>query len=109
MRHDRLENMVKGWFVGQFNPSAHSTVACEVAVKKYKAGDKETTHHHKIATEITLILSGEVRMLDRIWRDGDIITLNPGEHTDFEAITNTITVVVKTPSAPNDKYLGAAL
>ena len=108
MKHDRLEKMVKGWFVGAFSPTAHSTEACEVAVKKYCAGEKESKHHHKIATEVTLVLSGEVRMKGRTWRDGDIITLNPGEITDFEAITDAVTVVVKTPSISGDKYFGEA-
>ena len=105
MKHERLEEMVKGWFVGAFNPTAHSTEACEVALKWYRAGEKESSHHHKVATEVTLILTGEVRMLGRIWLDGDIITLSPGEETAFEAITDAVTVVVKTPCAPNDKYL----
>lgn len=108
MTHDRLEAMVKGWFVGAFSPTAHSTEACEVAVKQYCAGEKEGEHHHKVATEVTLVLSGEVRMMGRTWRDGDIITLSPGETTDFEAITDAVTVVVKTPSIAADKYLADA-
>jgi hypothetical protein len=106
MKHDRLEKMVKGWFVGSFSPTVHSTEACEVAVKQYFAGEKESTHHHKVATEVTLVLSGVVRMMGRTWRDGDIIALSPGEATDFEAITDAVTVVVKTPSILGDKYLG---
>ena len=106
MKHDRIEKMLKGWFVGAFSPTAHSTEACEVAVKKYLAGEKEGEHHHKIATEVTLIMSGEVRMRGQTWRDGDIITLNPGEMNDFEAVTNAVIIVVKTPSILGDKYFG---
>ena len=105
MKHYRLEKMVKGWFVGAFSPTSHLTEACEVAVKHYCAGEKESAHYHKVATEVTLVLSGEVRMMGRTWRDGDIIKLNPGEITDFEAITDAVTVVVKTPSIAGDKYL----
>lgn len=104
MKHDRLESMTKGWFVGAFDPTAHSTEKCEVAVKKYHAGEKENSHYHKVATEVTLILSGSVRMAGSTWKDGDIITLSPGEVTDFEALTDAVTVVVKTPSVPHDKY-----
>mgnify|MGYP003436937234 FL=1 len=105
MKHAKLNEMTKGWFVGAFNPSAHSTDACEVAVKSYKAGEKESAHYHKIATEITLIVSGKVRMAGREWAEGDIVVLEPGEVTDFEALTDAINVVVKTPAALNDKYL----
>lgn len=106
MKHFNLDDMIKGWFVGGFTPTAFSTDACEVAVKNYEAGDSEEMHYHKIATEITLILSGEVRMLNKTWGAGDIIVLNPGESTDFEALSDAVNVVVKLPGALGDKYLG---
>jgi quercetin dioxygenase-like cupin family protein len=98
--------MTKGWFVGDFAPTALRTTAAEVAVKTYRAGDREDRHHHKVATEITLILSGEVRMNGATYRTGDIVRIEPGESTDFEAVTDTTTVVVKVPSAAGDKYPG---
>ena len=109
MKQHRLEDMFKGWFVGSFAPSAHDTNACEVAVKKYFKGDQEDLHHHKIATEVTLILSGQVKMMGKIFQDGDIIVLEPSEVTDFEAITDAVTVVVKTPSVSGDKFLNDTL
>jgi anti-sigma factor ChrR (cupin superfamily) len=105
MKHDRLENMTKGWFVGAFAPAVLSTNDCEVAVKKYTAGEHEAKHYHKVATEVTLVLSGRVRMADREFSDGDIVSLEPGFATDFEALTDAITVVVKHPGASNDKYV----
>ena len=99
-----LDEMVKGWFVGDFAPTALRTDAAEVAVKRYKAGEHETTHLHKIATEITLVLEGSVEMCGRRLNHGDIIKLMPGEATDFTAITDAVTVVVKHPSIRGDKY-----
>ena len=103
----KLQDMFKGWFVGDFDPSVLRTEACEVAVKTYAAGETEDLHHHKVATEVTLILSGRVRMCGREWGEGDIVVLAPGEATAFEALTDAVNVVVKTPGAKNDKYLGA--
>ena len=105
MKNFHLDNMVKGWFVGDFSPTAFSTKDCEVAVKNYKAGDHEGAHHHKVATEITVIVSGSVRMLGKKWEAGDIIVLEPGTVTDFEALTDAVNVVVKVPGAKDDKYL----
>jgi quercetin dioxygenase-like cupin family protein len=105
MKHDRLEKMVRGWFVGNFSPAAYSTDSFEVAVKNYRAGECEDDHFHKVATEITVVISGVIRMKGFTWREGDIITLNPGENTAFEALTDSILVVVKTPSVVDDKYL----
>ena len=101
----KLEDMVGGWFVGAFTPHALATEACEVAVKKYQAGAREAAHYHAIATETTLILSGQVRMCGQVWGDGDIVVLAPGDETDFEALTDVVSVVVKVPGVLNDKYL----
>lgn len=91
--------------MGNFSPTLLRTEDVEVAVKKYKAGDRETWHYHKVATEITCIISGEVRMAGKNLRAGDVIILEPGEGSEFEAITDAVNVVVKHPGALNDKYL----
>jgi hypothetical protein len=106
MQTAKLSDMVRGWFVGDFSPSVLATQAVDVAVKTYRAGDKEDRHYHKIATEATLILSGRVRMNGKEYAADEILVIEPMESTDFEAIENTTTVVVKVPGASNDKYLG---
>jgi quercetin dioxygenase-like cupin family protein len=107
MKHFLMDEMVKGWFIGGFSPAAFNSEACEVAVKHYCAGDYEDLHHHKIATEITVIVSGQVRMLGQTWVAGDIIVLPPGTATNFEALTDAVNVVVKIPGTIGDKYLGS--
>ena len=77
-----------------------------MAVKAYRAGDREDRHHHRIATELTLILAGEARMNGATYRAGDIVRIEPGESTDFEAVTDVTTVVAKVPSVAGDKYPG---
>src|SRR5947209_20380422 len=104
MKHARLEEMVRGWFVGNFHPSALRTSEFEVAIRCYKSGETEPSHVYKVAVELTAIISGEVRMLGRKWSAGDIITSEPGEATTFEPLTDAMTVVVKTPSIGGDKY-----
>lgn len=105
MKIARLETMTKGWFVGNFEPSLLKTSEVEVAVKEYKKGDYEVSHFHKIATEITVIVSGRVRMNGVEYGAGDIIVIEPGDSTDFEALEDTVNTVVKFPGANNDKYL----
>jgi hypothetical protein len=100
-----LNKFFKGWFVGNFEPTLNITEDFEVAVKRYKAGDYEEKHHHKIASEITVIVEGEVEMNGIKYTKDDIITIQPNESTDFKCITDVITVVVKTPSVNNDKYI----
>ena len=106
MKVAKLEDMIKGWFVGNFDPSMIKTNDVEVAVKEYKKGDYEEKHYHKIATEITVIISGKVKMNGVEYSKGDIILIEPNEATDFEALEDTVNAVVKFPGANNDKYLG---
>ena len=106
MKIARIDEMTKGWFIGNFEPSLLKTNAVEVALKKYKKGDYEKAHYHKIATEFTVIVSGRVRMNGKEYIEGDIIVIGPNDSTDFEALEdNTVNVVVKIPGANNDKYL----
>lgn len=105
MQVENLKNMTKGWFVGNFEPSIYKTNDVEVAVKKYKAGEKEDLHYHKIATEITVVVSGIIKMNGIEYSEGDIIVLNPNEISDFEAVTDAVNTVVKLPGANNDKYI----
>lgn len=105
MKTARLDDMTKGWFVGNFTPTLYRTNDVEVAVKRYRAGDHEGTHYHRVATELTAIVSGRVRMDGTEYGPGDIIVVEPGEATDFDALTDTVNVVVKIPGANNDKYV----
>ena len=101
-----LKNMTNGWFIGKFKPSVYSTNEVEVSVKRYKKGDSENTHYHKVATEVTTIVSGSVKMNGRTYKKDDIVIIKPFESTDFFAIEDVITVVVKIPGTMNDKYKG---
>lgn len=105
MKLHKLKDMFKGWLVGNFEPSLYKTDDVEVAVKNYKAGEMDERHYHKIATEITIISDGKVRMNGTIYVSGDIITIEPGEATDFEALEDTTTTVIKIPCVKDDKYI----
>jgi len=104
MKTFRLQDMKNGWFVGDFWPTCLKTSNCEVACKYYKKSDGEESHVHKIATELTLVITGSVKMNNVIYKSGDIIILEPGDSTDFYALEDTINVVVKVPSVVGDKY-----
>ncbi len=104
MKKFHLNDFTKGWFVGDFVPTIHRTEEFEVSYKEYTQGEVEEKHMHKIATEITLIVEGIVLMNGVEYKKGDIIVMEPGEATNFKALTNAKNVVVKIPSAKGDKY-----
>lgn len=105
MKTNKLKDMVGGWFIGNFSPSVINTKEFEVAIKEYSAGATEPKHYHLLAEEITVVVSGHIQMNGKDFFNGDIITVKKKESVIFKAITNAITVVVKTPSETNDKYI----
>ena len=100
--------MTGGWFVGNFEPTALKLEHAEVAFKAYKAGDREPCHHHKFATEVTLIVRGICKFHETgdTYADGDILVISPDESVEFHALTDCETVVFKMPSLTGDKYDG---
>jgi hypothetical protein len=100
-----LSEMTKGWFIGDFEPTAYKTTDFEVGIKEYKAGDYEPKHLHKVAKEFTVVVSGRVKMNGVEYGKGEIIQINEFDATDFECIEDCVTVVVKTKSVKGDKYI----
>ncbi len=104
MEKYNLKDMTKGWFVGNFNPSVLKTNDFESAIKCYKKGDFEKRHHHKIATEITVVIAGKIKMNETQYEKNDIVIVKANESVEFQCIEDAITVVIKYPGANNDKY-----
>lgn len=104
MHTNNLKNMKRGWYIGNFKPTVFQTNDFEIAIQRYKSGDYEEPHTHKIAMEINVIISGSSKMNNKIYMKDSIIVLEPGEETDFEALTDVVVVVVKVPSVIGDKY-----
>ena len=105
MKKHQIQSFTKGWFIGNFDPSLMRVKEFEAAMKFYKKGDLEVAHFHRVAIEFTIIGQGKFRMNDNILGPGDIIELAPGETSDFECMENGVTFVIKSPSAPDDKFV----
>jgi hypothetical protein len=52
-----------------------------------------------------VIVKGKALMKGMTLNKGDILRIPPGDYTDFEALEDTTTAVIKLPGALNDKYL----
>ena len=99
-----LSTFTGGWIAGNFVPSLLQNKEFEAGIKYYQKGAKETWHVHKKSLEITTIVKGKVKMLDCEFNEGDIIYIPEGQGTNFEALDDTITMILKYPSVPGDKY-----
>ena len=105
MKTFNWKDFIGGWFVGDFMPTIFLTKDVEVCIKRYSAGDCDNRHYHLIADEITMIVEGTVKMNGIEYKKNDIILIEKSEITDFSAITDAITCVIKIPSVKGDKYL----
>ena len=105
MKLNHIDEFIGGWFIGNFTPSIIQTDKYEIAVKKYKQGEHEIAHQHKVAPKITVVVEGCVSMNGKEYVKGDIVVIEPNEPTDFYAITDAINVVVKVPSVNGDKLV----
>jgi quercetin dioxygenase-like cupin family protein len=101
----KVEDFFKGWVVGDFSPSLHRNSDFEMAVKFFQKGDTEAAHMQLIATEITVVIEGEIRLGGCTFTRGDIISIPPNEVAGFESITDSSLVCIKFPSIPNDKVI----
>ena len=101
----RLEEMIGGWFVGNFSPTAFTTENVEVSYKKHPKGEIWDLHYHEHVTEVNLLVRGEMILQGKKLVSGDIFILAPYEIADPEFLENCEIVCVKLPGITNDKII----
>lgn len=105
MKIFNIQDMVGGWFVGNFDPSAYKTDACEVSYKLHKKDETWDVHYHKIATEINYLVSGKMTINGEHLATGDVFVIYPNETAAPVFLEDCHIVCVKTPGVRNDKYV----
>lgn len=93
----------RGWFIGDFDGAVHRTKDFEVTYQK-NPRSQTASHIHKLAYEITLVVSGRQICNGQIFEAGDICILEPGDISQIEYLEETEVVTIKTPSVPSDKH-----
>jgi len=104
MKKFELENYTGGWIVGDFVPNIIQTTDIEIGIKTYSKGFTDKPHYHKKTTEYTIILKGKAEICGIEINEGTIVRIDPLEVANFKALTDLITLVIKTPSLPKDKF-----
>ena len=104
MKIDKIDDMVGGWFIGDFEPSTLKRKDFEVGYKFHKKGEQWPVHYHKIGTEITYLIRGKMIIQNQLLTSGDVFTIYPNEIADPQFLEDCEVVIIKTPSVPGDKY-----
>ena len=60
MKKQNLNEMWRGWFIGNFEPSILKTENFEVGLLSHKKGEIWPQHYHAVATEYNLLVSGSM-------------------------------------------------
>ena len=66
MKIEKLDNMTRGWFIGDFEPSILRTKDFEAGIVYHKKGELWPAHYHAIATEYNVLVSGKVSICNEI-------------------------------------------
>ena len=61
MKTQKIDNMWRGWFIGDFEPSVLKTKEFEVGLLTHKKGEVWPEHYHIIASEYNVL----IREMDR--------------------------------------------
>jgi quercetin dioxygenase-like cupin family protein len=104
MKKRNLNEMWRGWFIGNFDPSILKTENFEVGLLSHKKGEVWPKHYHAVATEYNLLISGSMTICDELIVPGTIFVLEPNEIADPVFHEDCQVLCVKIPSIKGDKY-----
>ncbi len=97
--------MIRGWYIGDFEPSAYRTDKFEVSLLSHEKGEIWDAHYHSKSDEINYLLEGQMTLNGTLLTAPVIFVIEKNEVADPEFLTDCKIVVVKTPSAPGDKII----
>jgi mannose-6-phosphate isomerase-like protein (cupin superfamily) len=104
MKRAHIDNMIRGWFIGDFEPSVYRTVGFEVGLMRHTKQDGIRPHLHREVTEYNLVTRGRFVVNGESLGMGDIFIIEPGMAVVIEFLTEEVDVIcVKVPSIPSDK------
>jgi len=102
----KIEDMFRGWFIGNFEPSVSKQETFEVGYLLHKKGEIWDTHYHNNIKEINLLISGKMILNDNI-----VINKNEIFIIDSKTIVSPIfledcyIICIKIPSFKGDKLI----
>jgi quercetin dioxygenase-like cupin family protein len=103
MKIQKLSDMWRGWFIGNFEPTVLKTEDFEVGYL-FRPKGKEQPHYHAIGTEYNVLISGTMLLNGNELVPGDIFIIEPNEIAYPEFHEDCYILCVKTPSVIGDKY-----
>ena len=104
MNITKLKDYVRGWIIGDFEPTILRTKDFEVGVLTHLKGEKWPVHYHKESIEYNVLVEGRMTVQNIELNTGDVFVFNKGEVADPVFHTDCKVVCIKVPSLPLDKF-----
>lgn len=104
MNVSKITDYVRGWFIGDFDPTVFRTKDFEVGVLTHPKGEKWPPHYHKESIEYNVLVSGKMVVQGKELNSGDVFVFGKGEIADPVFLEDCTVVCVKVPSIPSDKF-----
>ena len=99
------ENYIRGWIIGNFEPSILKTEKYEFGKLLHKKGEYHQFHYHKNSIEYNYLINGNMLINNRKLESGDLFIINKFEIACPKFLEDCTIIVVKVPSSPGDKIL----
>lgn len=101
----KMKEMFRGWYVGNFEPSAFKTTDFEAGYLLHKKGEQWDVHYHKYMTEVNFLVKGKMILNDIELNEGDIFLIDKNEIACPIFLEDCYIFVLKIPSVPGDKII----
>jgi quercetin dioxygenase-like cupin family protein len=104
MNITKIADYMRGWFIGDFEPTVLRTKDFEVGVLSHHKGEHWASHYHKDSVEYNVLISGKMIIRGQELNSGDVFVFEKGEIADPVFLEDCTVVCVKVPSIPSDKF-----
>ena len=98
-----VDSFVRGWFIGDFEPSILRTKTWEMALLKHSKNEKWDFHYHSQADEVNVLLSGRMMLNGREIRARNMFTIPKKQIACPLFLEDCMILCIKTPSVIGDK------
>ena len=101
----KIEDMFRGWFVGNFEPSAFKHTGIEIGYLLHKKGEKWQTHYHNNLIEVNLLTEGKMILNDIEINKNEIFVINKKVIACPIFLEDCYIICIKMPSILGDKIV----
>lgn len=99
-----LNQYVRGWFIGNFEPSLIKTAQLEIGLLTHNKNEKWDFHYHTEADEVNFLLEGRMLLNEQVIEKGMQFIIYKNQIACPVFLEDCKVLCIKTPSVPTDKY-----